>query len=437
VDVRLYQWADAQSRFNDGEGHALTFLNINEKRRQLYEFTQSTFTFEFALFAKSRDLGQLNILDLSNKRIAVKRGGLPQSVIENSHPEANMVFVDSTDEAFGLLSQGDVDAAVEEKLVGHHFLMQNDIHGIEALEEPLATRSAHVPVIRGNTALLEELNQAISKLKSTGEIRKITRRWLGGPVLFITRDERDAGLIGAALTLALVGILAALLLFNVVRRSRERAMVEGQMRASLAEKEVLLREIHHRVKNNLQVVSSMLSLQAGTETGDGSMDALEEAQRRVKVMARIHESLHKSDDLASINARDHLNTVLEDTIASSGHDARGISYRLDADDIVFDVDHAVACGQIVSELLSNSLKHAFPNGQSGNIEVSLHRRDGGRIELSVADDGKGLPENFDLGRVETLGIRLVHALTMQLSGVVNIDGSAGTCVQVTFPEHRS
>jgi two-component sensor histidine kinase len=437
VDVRLYQWADAQSRFNDGEGHALTFLNINEKRRQLYEFTQSTFTFEFALFAKSRYLGQLNILDLSNKRIAVKRGGLPQSVIENSHPEANMVFVDSTDEAFGLLSQGDVDAAVEEKLVGHHFLMQNDIHGIEALEEPLATRSAHVPVIRGNTALLEELNQAISKLKSTGEIRKITRRWLGGPVLFITRDERDAGLIGAALTLALVGILAALLLFNVVRRSRERAMVEGQMRASLAEKEVLLREIHHRVKNNLQVVSSMLSLQAGTETGDGSMDALEEAQRRVKVMARIHESLHKSDDLASINARDHLNTVLEDTIASSGHDARGISYRLDADDIVFDVDHAVACGQIVSELLSNSLKHAFPNGQSGNIEVSLHRRDGGRIELSVADDGKGLPENFDLGRVETLGIRLVHALTMQLSGVVNIDGSAGTCVQVTFPEHRS
>jgi two-component sensor histidine kinase len=274
-------------------------------------------------------------------------------------------------------------------------------------------------------------------LKSTGKIQEITRRWLGGPVLFITRSERDAGLIGAAATLALVGILASFLFFIIVKRSRERTIVETQMRASLAEKEVLVREIHHRVKNNLQVVSSLLSLQAGTEASVRTVDVLEEAQRRVKVMARIHENLHRSDDLASINARYHLNTVMEDTISSSGYDAQGISRHLDADDIIFDVDHAVACGQIVSELLSNSLKHAFPNGRSGSIEVSLHRRDGGIIELTLADDGIGLPESFDLGRVETLGVRLVHALARQLGGTVKFDGSVGTTVQVTFPETRS
>ncbi len=117
--------------------------------------------------------------------------------------------------------------------------------------------------------------------------------------------------------------------------------------------------------------------------------------------------------------------------------ASRITSRLDVDDIIIDVDHAVACGQIISELLSNSLKHAFPNGQSGNIEVSLHQRNGGWFELIVADDGMGLPEDFDLTRAETLGMRLVHALALQLSGVVKIDGSGGTCVQVTFPEKRS
>ena len=217
----------------------------------------------------------------------------------------------------------------------------------------------------------------------------------------------------------------------------ERKRAEDQIKASLKEKEVLLREIHHRVKNNLQVISSMLSLQASTETDNRSLKALEESQRRVKVMARIHENLHQSDDLSSIYARDYLNTIVEDTIASSGDDRQRISSRLDVDDIIFDVDCAIACGQIVSELLSNSQKHAFPNGQSGNIKVSLHRRDGGRIELTVADDGKGLPDNFDLEQAETLGMRLVHALAMQLSGVVKIDGSGGTRVQITFQENPS
>ncbi len=101
---------------------------------------------------------------------------------------------------------------------------------------------------------------------------------------------------------------------------------------------------------------------------------------------------------------------------------------------VIDVDHAIACGQIISEVLSNSLKHAFPNGQSGNIEVSLHRRDGERIELTVADDGKGLPDDFDLKQAETLGMRLINALAILLSGVVNVDGSGGTRVRITFPE---
>ena len=226
-------------------------------------------------------------------------------------------------------------------------------------------------------------------------------------------------------------------LFGVFHDITEQRRIEERIQTSLAEKEVLLKEVHHRVKNNLQVISSMLSLQAGVETDSRSVEVLKDNQRRIKVMARIHENLHQSEDLTSINTREYLSTVVEDIMASSKADKQAISSRLDVEDIVFDLDHAVACGQIVSEVLSNSLKHAFPDGRSGNIDVSLHRRDGERIELSVADDGKGLPEGFDPQQTETLGMRLIHALAMQLSGVLQVDGSGGTRISITFPEKPS
>lgn len=437
VEVRLYEWEDAKARFQRGEGHALTMANINSDRKEIYDFTQSTFTLEFVLFVKSQHHDRFDVRDLSNKRIAVKRGGFPQSIIEDHHPEAEIVVVDNVLQGFELLSKGDVEGVIEENLVGHHTLEQNKIKGIEALQTPLGNRTIHIPVIKGNSAFLEELNEAISTLKSMGKIEAILRRWSGGPVLFITGGEKDAALIGAAVTLAVVAMLATLLFFSVAKRNREHTLAEGQLQASLAEKEVLIREVHHRVKNNLQIISSMLSLQAGTATDSRSVKALRESQRRVKVMARIHENLHQSDDLTSIDVRGYLNTVVEDTGASSGDDARPISFRVDSDDTVVDVDHAVIYGQIISELLSNALEHAFPDGRSGNVDVSLHRGDGGRVELTVADNGKGLPEDFDLKQAQTLGMRLVHALAGQLSGVVDVDGSKGTRVRITFPEKAS
>lgn len=220
-----------------------------------------------------------------------------------------------------------------------------------------------------------------------------------------------------------------------LRRSVRTAT--ASLNNSLAEKEVLLKEIHHRVKNNLQVISSMLSLQAGTETDNRSVKALKESQRRIKVMARIHENLHRSNDLTSINARDYLDTIIEDTKATYGNGAQRITYRLDADDIFIDVDHAIACGQILSELLSNSAKHAFPNGRSGKIDVTLRREDGGLVEFIVADDGKGIPEGVELEHTETLGMRLVYALAKQMGGTVNVDRSDGTRVEITFSENPS
>lgn len=214
----------------------------------------------------------------------------------------------------------------------------------------------------------------------------------------------------------------------------ERVLAEERIRYSLKEKEVLLREIHHRVKNNLQVISSMLSLQASAETHDRSIEVLEESRRRVGVIARIHENLHRSDDLASLNARDYISSLVDDIRSVYKAQAQNVSFRLNVDDIVFYIDHAVASGQIISELLSNTLKHAYANDQHGNVEVSLHRTKGNEIELTVSDDGKGLPNNFNLQQCDTVGMRLVQALAMQLGGRIKINSLEGVRIQITFPE---
>jgi polar amino acid transport system substrate-binding protein len=168
VDVRLYKWADAQARFNNGEGDALAIGAITEERKKLYDFTQSTFIFEFMLFAQSHRIEEFEQLDFLHKRIAITEGSYPEAILRNGYPEAEIVFVDEMAEGFQLLTEGKVDAAIEERLVGNFLLKREGFQGITWLEDSLATNSAHIPLRKGNTALLDELNQGISALKSTG-----------------------------------------------------------------------------------------------------------------------------------------------------------------------------------------------------------------------------------------------------------------------------
>ncbi|OHC76234.1 MAG: hypothetical protein A3G18_06405 [Rhodospirillales bacterium RIFCSPLOWO2_12_FULL_58_28] len=212
----------------------------------------------------------------------------------------------------------------------------------------------------------------------------------------------------------------------------ERKLAEEKIAAMLAEKEVLLQEIHHRVKNNLQVVSSMLSLQANAEKNSRVAEALRESERRVRVMARIHETLYGSYDMAHIGSGGYLCSIIMDMRESHIGASGNIVFREDVDDIVLDIDQAVPIGQIVSELISNALKHAFPDDRGGVIGVSMKLRDGGMIELAVADDGAGLPKDFDLSRCGTLGLQLVTALAGKLGGKVEVDRSNGTRFGIVF-----
>ena len=216
-----------------------------------------------------------------------------------------------------------------------------------------------------------------------------------------------------------------------MRDITERRQAEEQIKTSLKEKEVLIKEIHHRVKNNLQVVSSLLFLQSQTVKDEETRRILEESRNRVKSMAFIHKQLYQSKNLAHIDFASYVRSLTKNLLTSYRTNGNEISLDVCVDDIFLALDSAIPCGLIINELVSNALKHAFSNHSAGHITVDLHQ-EGGKNVLVVRDDGVGLPGDLDLQTTETLGLQLVTALVQQLDGALELERGSGTVFKISF-----
>ena len=207
--------------------------------------------------------------------------------------------------------------------------------------------------------------------------------------------------------------------------------------ASLKEKEVLLREIHHRVKNNMQVISSLLRLQSRNVKDEQQIEMLKESQNRIKAMALIHEKLYRSKDLANIDFNDYIKNLVNDLFISYKVSTGKITMKMNIEAVSFGIDTAIPCGLIVNELVSNSLKYAFPKGKDGEIKISLRTLEEGDIELIVSDNGVSIPKDLDFRNTESLGLRLITNLTeKQLQGKVELNRNKGTEFQIKFKEAK-
>jgi len=195
----------------------------------------------------------------------------------------------------------------------------------------------------------------------------------------------------------------------------DRKVAENKIKKSLREKEILLREIHHRVKNNLQIISTLLELQCDQIKDEEVMELYRESENRIQSIALIHENLYQSDDLASIQIDEYINNLLNDLMNSYGIES-SVNLNIDVDKITLGIETAIPCGLIINELVSNSLKYAFPNGTSGNIYLSLKEKDDGTFKLLINDDGSAFPSDFEEKKNRTLGLQLVNNLVKQLDG---------------------
>ena len=218
------------------------------------------------------------------------------------------------------------------------------------------------------------------------------------------------------------------------RKRAEQALRASQerIRASLGEKEVLLKEIHHRVKNNMQVISSLIALQADELQDDAMCAVLLDVTHRVRSMAMVHEKLYQSADLARVELAEYVRSLLNYLWRAHGNAASCVRLSLDLEPVSLPVNAAVPCGLILNELVSNALKHAFCDGNSGEVAVSLRLGASDRVRLSVRDNGMGLPAEFDWRQARSLGLRLVQMLAGQLHAVVEAFSDGGTEFTVTF-----
>lgn len=229
---------------------------------------------------------------------------------------------------------------------------------------------------------------------------------------------------------------------KVLRDETERQQAEDRLRAALVERETLLKEIHHRVRNNLQVIVSLLSLQSEQIHDPAALAAFFDTQNRVRAIAGIHEALYSAADLAHVDFGQYARLLVRDLFALYHNESDPIRIDVEAEDMVLDITQAIPLGLILNELVINCFKYAFPDGRAGQVRILLRRCSGSPPdtavgELCVEDDGVGLPPGFDFTKAETMGMYLVRILTRQLLGQVRLEPFNGTRFCVTFPLHRA
>lgn len=256
---------------------------------------------------------------------------------------------------------------------------------------------------------------------------------------YLTKPIEDMHVLGHAINKAMDGVRLKReneqyrehLEEMVQRRTQELEETNEKLQASLTEKVVLLKEIHHRVKNNLQIVSSLLALQAASVEDSESLVLFEESRSRINSMALLHEELYQSNDLARIDFQAYVNKLGKRLLKSlaGGNCAMDIHIP---EQVFLPLDSAIPCGLLINELVTNAIKHAFPDHTRGTVRISLTQKDG-QVRLEVGDDGVGFPQDVDFRQTSSLGMQLVVNLTEQIFGEVEMQRNGGTLFVVSFP----
>ncbi|MBI5459877.1 sensor histidine kinase [Methanobacterium sp.] len=220
---------------------------------------------------------------------------------------------------------------------------------------------------------------------------------------------------------------------ELTNAQRELTKKNIQLTKLNQQKEMLIKEVHHRVKNNLMIISSLLNLQSNYLKDEESKEIFKESQNRAKSMALIHERLYRSIDLKNIDFKEYITTLANDLYRTYVKDPSRVSLQMIIEDVNIDINSAIPLGLILNELITNSMKHAFPDGRKGTVSISFEEKDDEFI-LKVSDDGIGFPSDLDYTKTNSLGMQLVTSLTSQINGKIELDRDHGTKFTLTFKE---
>jgi two-component system, sensor histidine kinase PdtaS len=268
--------------------------------------------------------------------------------------------------------------------------------------------------------------ERIAMLETFGE-----KAWVTPERREIVGRRKDGSEFPANVSLSKIAFEGEIILSLTLQDATSHAFTEERLRAALREKEVLLEEVHHRVKNNLQVITSLLGLQVRSIKDPATRIKFDESRYRIQAMAILHEILDESSSLAEIDFANYIQRLVAHLVRSYGAIGR-IRTRLRLGRLSCHRDVALPCGLIVNEVISNALKYAFPGGKAGEVQIELRREASGKVHLLIADNGIGLPRGCDWETSPTLGLRLVRTLSRQIEATLQVTGGNGTAFSITF-----
>jgi two-component sensor histidine kinase len=417
-----------------GEGDLIPNSGILDDRKDRFIFTSPIETFYVSVFVRSEETEIGKFDDLVGNVVGVVEKNVGLFMLKDRTDLTLRIERSLQDALFSLIS-GNSDALLYPSSVVFSMARSARIEGrIKMVGSPIREVKRGIRLLKGNEILRDRLQQAVKSFVKTDKYLSIYQKWYGRPKPLFGQKEMliifTAAIVLLSISLILWRQISLRRLNQVLKRQNDKQV--AYLDNLLGEKEILVQEIHHRVKNNLQVILSMLSLQRRASKSDHERLALTESDRRIRVMAKLYEHLYQAEDVTNVNAKDYLKSVFDDALAISSPD-QSISGQFISDDIYFDIKTATTCAQIVSELVSNSVKHAFPTG-TGTVSLSITRSDGGNVRLRVSDDGIGMNMGLDETKLGSMGLKLVNALIVQLGGSKTIECESGTKIEIRFRE---
>jgi len=284
-------------------------------------------------------------------------------------------------------------------------------------------------LIRMNIRDLASEETAAASMNEFGQLTKTGRLYSE-----LELKKKDGTLIPTDLNAV---VLPDGFIYGSCRNISDRKRAEKQVMDNLREKEILLKEIHHRVKNNLSIIISLLNLQSRRiKSKDQALEAFQVSKDRIYAMSLVHEKLYKAENLSHIDMRGYFES-LSNALVGAHSEEKEIRFEIDADDVFLDIDKAIPCCLIINELLTNAIKHAFPDKKTGLIKIRFKRADEKALILSIEDDGIGLPADVEIDQADTLGLQIVRLLTGQLDGFFQIAKADGACISISIPKEAN
>jgi len=348
----------------------------------------------------------------------------------------SILFVDDNETIRNLYQR------ILEKHVSHFYIAKNGHHGLELYHK-------HKPDL-----VITDINMPM--MDGIEMVREIKARYPSAKIIVMSAysvkenfiESVNLGVDGylmkpveAKKLLSLVDEFAGITLmkWELERKEEKRKKAEEYLKKSLEEKEILLREVHHRVKNNMQIISSILRMQSRNIQDEQLRMILQESQNRIHSMALIHENLYSNEGLSDVRFDNYIKSLVGNISRTFNSQQQRVKFKYQIESTNLPMDIAIPCGLIINELVSNSLKYAFANTDHGVITIGFSKTDGNKYSLIVEDNGVGISEDFDIKKTKSLGMKIIHTLVKQIDGVISSDFTKGTkfCINIILNNYES